>query len=69
MWFQHRLEGASADANIPFAVRLDGPLDVAALTAAVGDVVARHEALRTNFAERDGVPYQLDVRLRRSSYR
>ncbi|WP_233532505.1 non-ribosomal peptide synthetase [Antrihabitans sp. YC2-6] len=59
MWFQHRLEGPSAMSNIPFAVRLDGPLDLASLSSAVNDVVNRHEALRTNFVERDGLPYQV----------
>ncbi|MEV6323070.1 amino acid adenylation domain-containing protein [Nocardia sp. NPDC051787] len=59
MWFQYRMEGASPIGNLPFAVRLDGPLDLAALTAAVGDVVGRHEALRTTFPEHDGIPYQL----------
>ncbi|QBS42908.1 non-ribosomal peptide synthetase [Nocardia sp. CS682] len=59
MWFQCWMEGPSAAGNLPFAVRLDGPLDHAALTAAVGDVVARHEALRTTFPESGGVPHQL----------
>ncbi|WSY64879.1 amino acid adenylation domain-containing protein [Nocardia sp. NBC_00881] len=59
MWFQYRMEGASAAGTLPFVLRLDGPLDTAALTAAVGDVVARHEALRTTFPEEAGVPYQL----------
>ncbi|AQA24736.1 condensation domain protein [Rhodococcus sp. MTM3W5.2] len=35
-----------------------GVLDVSALRAAVGDVVARHEVLRTVFLETDGVPVQ-----------
>ncbi|WP_433661678.1 amino acid adenylation domain-containing protein [Nocardia sp. CA-128927] len=58
MWCQHRMEGPSTVGNLPFAVRLDGALDSGALAAAIGDVVARHEALRTTFPERDGLPYQ-----------
>ena len=57
-WFQYRMEGARDGFNLPFALRCDGPLDVAALSAALNDVVARHEALRTNFDEYEGVPYQ-----------
>lgn len=58
-WFQYRLEGARAEFNIAFARRLEGPLDGRVLSAALNDVVARHEALRTNFAEHGGVPYQI----------
>jgi acyl carrier protein len=35
--------------NLPFALRLQGPLDVAALTKAFVRLVRRHEALRTAF--------------------
>jgi len=44
--------------HLPLAVRLRGPLDTTALEAAIGDVVARHESLRTVFAEHEGTPYQ-----------
>ncbi|MHB0770043.1 amino acid adenylation domain-containing protein [Bradyrhizobium sp. 5.13L] len=36
--------------NLPFAFRLQGPLDSAALAKAIDDVVRRHESLRTAFA-------------------
>ncbi|MDQ0791844.1 non-ribosomal peptide synthetase [Streptomyces sp. B1I3] len=58
LWFLHRLEGPSATYNIPFALRIDGPLDTDALRQALRDVVTRHAALRTVFPERDGRPHQ-----------
>ncbi|WP_439956810.1 amino acid adenylation domain-containing protein, partial [Nocardia fusca] len=59
MWFLNRFDGRSAAYNIPMAVRLSGDLDVAALRAAVADVVGRHEVLRTVYPETDSGPVQV----------
>ena len=58
LWFLYQMEGAGAAYNIPLALRLEGELDVKALEQALGDVVERHEALRTVFPQEEGVPYQ-----------
>jgi mycobactin peptide synthetase MbtE len=58
-WFAYQIEGPSEVNNIPFAARLSGPCDIEALVAAVNDVVARHEILRTTYTEIDGVPHQV----------
>ncbi|MFI7498083.1 non-ribosomal peptide synthase/polyketide synthase [Streptomyces sp. NPDC049687] len=67
MWFLNRMDGADDGSgagagagayNLPFALRLSGRLDAAALARALGDVADRHESLRTVFPDVDGVPYQ-----------
>ncbi|MGQ4597152.1 non-ribosomal peptide synthase/polyketide synthase [Nocardia sp. R6R-6] len=61
MWFLNQFDTDSAANNIPFAVRLSGAWDVAALQAAIMDVVERHETLRTLYPAVDGTGYQLIV--------
>src|SRR6202035_2802701 len=56
LWFLDQLEPGSPLYNVPVALRLYGRLDVAAFAATFGEIVRRHEALRTGFASRDGAP-------------
>ncbi|HEU5475883.1 MAG TPA: amino acid adenylation domain-containing protein [Actinophytocola sp.] len=58
LWLIDRFTGPSAVYNFPLAMRLRGELDVAALRLALGDLLDRHESLRTVFGEHEGEPYQ-----------
>ncbi|MDT0386369.1 MupA/Atu3671 family FMN-dependent luciferase-like monooxygenase [Streptomyces dubilierae] len=59
IWFLERLLPGRTAYNEVKAIRLDGPLDVPALRAALRALVARHEGLRTVFEERGGEPRQV----------
>jgi amino acid adenylation domain-containing protein len=59
LWFLDRLEPGSTTYNLPFALRMEGELSPAVLAAVLGEVVRRHEVLRTVFAEREGEPEQV----------
>nr|QEO73952.1 condensation domain-containing protein [uncultured bacterium] len=53
LWFLDQFEPDSTEYVTPTALRLYGPLDLAALGRALNGLVARHESLRTTFD--DGV--------------
>ncbi|WP_267246623.1 condensation domain-containing protein, partial [Streptomyces sp. PR69] len=61
LWFLGQFEGPSATYNLPAVFRLLGRVDVVALELALGDLVGRHEALRTVFRDVDGSPVQVVV--------
>ncbi|MFD0000459.1 amino acid adenylation domain-containing protein, partial [Nocardia sp. NPDC127526] len=63
MWFVNRFAPGAAAYSIPMVLRISGELDIAALSAAVTDVLARHEVLRTRYPDADGVPFQSVVRV------
>ncbi|MEV0919321.1 amino acid adenylation domain-containing protein [Streptomyces sp. NPDC049967] len=59
LWVIQQIECTSAAYNFSLAMRLRGPLDPAAWRAALADVTARHEALRTVFSTAsDGQVFQ-----------
>nr|QQZ45557.1 CysK [synthetic construct] len=58
MWFLHNFV-KGMPYNTPGLDHLTGELDVAALEKAIRAVIRRHEPLRTNFVEKDGVLSQL----------
>ncbi|WP_279632626.1 non-ribosomal peptide synthetase [Streptomyces sp. Tu 2975] len=58
LWVVQQIECTSAAYNFPLVMRMRGTLDVPAWRAALADVAARHEALRTVFFERDGQVFQ-----------
>jgi amino acid adenylation domain-containing protein len=55
LWFLAALEPESSAYNVAEAVRIQGPLDAAALAAALTGLVARHEVLRTSYPNHEGV--------------
>ncbi|MEB4212339.1 non-ribosomal peptide synthetase, partial [Mycobacterium sp. 94-17] len=61
LWFVDQFQGPSPLYNMAAMLRLRGRLDTRALGAALADVVARHESLRTLFPARQGTPHQVVV--------
>ncbi|MCZ9632246.1 non-ribosomal peptide synthetase [Rhodococcus sp. BH5] len=61
LWFVNQFDTSSPAYNIPMVVRLSGALDVAAMQRAVGDVVDRHESLRTVYPASVDGPHQVVV--------
>ncbi len=59
LWLIDQLEPGSPRYNVAAALRVSGPLDSVVLASTLGEIVRRHEALRTVFARRGGVPVQV----------
>ena len=68
LWFIDQLQGPSPVYNMATALRLRGRLDAEALGAALGDVVARHESLRTLYAASEGIPQQVVVPVEQAEF-
>ncbi len=66
LWLLDQLEPGGFAYNLPAAVRLSGLLDraaLASLAAGLGEIVRRHEALRTRFVWHGGRPVQAVLRV------
>ena len=59
LWFLDQLEPGNPVYNIPLPVRLHGELPVVLLERIFAEIVRRHEALRTTFAEGNDEPLQI----------
>jgi len=59
MWIQQQLDPTSAAYTLAVDVRLDGPLDSAALERALSQLVARHEVLRSTYGSDDAGGYRV----------
>ncbi len=60
LWVHHQRAPESTSYNLPFMLLVEGELDVAALEQSLSEIVARHESLRTYYAQtEEGEPVQL----------
>lgn len=59
IWFLEQFGHGNSTYLMPHALKLDGPLNITALERSLGDLVRRHESLRTGFQNIDGTPVQV----------
>jgi amino acid adenylation domain-containing protein len=59
LWFLEQLTPGEPTFHMPYAMWLEGPLDVDALQRAMDAMVERHSVLRTSIVAVDGVPEQV----------
>jgi amino acid adenylation domain-containing protein len=59
LWILDQLEPGNTTYNLGSALAIDGPLDVKALEESLGEIIRRHETLRTSFTADDGIPQQV----------
>jgi amino acid adenylation domain-containing protein len=59
LWHLDQMMPGTHFFNIPYAYQLSGNVNIEALEKAISEIIRRHEALRTVFAEVDGKPVQV----------
>ena len=65
MWFLDQLDPGRPTYNVTIAIRLEGRLRVPVLERTIGEIIRRHEILRTTFELSDGQPVQIVSPFRR----
>ncbi|MFC3907834.1 amino acid adenylation domain-containing protein [Legionella dresdenensis] len=58
LWFLHELNPANTSYNLPFAIELNGPLQIDLFNQAFDTMVQKHESFRLIFNQEHGIPYQ-----------
>src|SRR6478752_10452866 len=56
MWFHEQMDPGTAAYGVPLLFWLRGPVDAVRLVACFDALAERHDALRTAFVRRDGLP-------------
>jgi amino acid adenylation domain-containing protein len=59
LWFLDQLAPNNPFYNLPVAVKLEGMLDLQVLERVIGEIIRRHEALRTRIEVEEGKPVQV----------
>ncbi|MET0400101.1 MAG: condensation domain-containing protein, partial [Longimicrobiaceae bacterium] len=59
LWFVDQMDPGNPLYNVPTVLHLEGALDADALGRALGEIVRRHEVLRTVFEVEEGEPVQV----------
>lgn len=59
LWFVYSLDPESSAYNIPILLRFKGKLNTEILEKSIGEIIRRHESLRTNFKNVEGQPVQV----------
>ncbi|HEV2734161.1 MAG TPA: condensation domain-containing protein, partial [Longimicrobiaceae bacterium] len=59
LWFVDQMDPGNPLYNVPTVLLLEGALDADALARALGEIVGRHEVLRTVFDVEEGEPVQV----------
>ena len=59
LWFLDQLEPQNPLYNVPYIMRLQGPMKAGVLQESLNEILRRHESLRTRFEGSDGEPMQV----------